>query len=144
MVKTKKLHKFLSPYSQKVACAARLVICRRITDFQLRDHILLFYLMEGGPGIRDHNGTLYLYNKGAWSTSAGLISDALLGPSKAFLLEVEWLVRALLPTTKRNEVDMIAAVLQVFCDQGHASEEDLSRTPHQNCVRGHRTSISSF
>ena len=46
---------------------------------------------------------------------------------------------ALPPKTKRKEADIIAAVLQVLCDQHHACEEDLSRTLRQNCFRGMAT-----
>ena len=129
-------HREISPYLQKLACAALLVFSRRMTDFHLRDHVLLFYLMEGGTGIRAHNGTLYCYNKGAWSMFSGLISDALLGRSKDFLLEVEGLFRALLPKTERKEADIIAAVLQVLCDRHHACEEDFLRTLRQKRVHG--------
>ena len=129
----------ISPYLRRLACAPLLVFSRRMTDVHLRDHTSLFHFMEGGTGIRAHNGTLYCDNKGAWSMFAGLISDALLGRSKIFFLEVEGLFRALPPKTKRKEADIIAAVLQVLCDQHHACEEDLSRTLRQNCFHGMAT-----
>ena len=35
------------------------VFSRRLSDFRLRDHILLFYLMEGDTGVRAHSGSSF-------------------------------------------------------------------------------------
>ena len=44
----------------KLAAAALLVYCRRMTDFHLRDLIVLFLLIEG---MRAHNGTLFMFTR---------------------------------------------------------------------------------
>ena len=68
----------------------------RLKENQKWDHILFFLLLEGGTGLRAHNGTLYAYSKDASNPFAGLISDSILGRTKTFLLHLEELSRTLL------------------------------------------------
>ena len=126
----------VSEYLQCLASAAVVVFNRRLTDFHLRDYILLFYLMEGDNRIRAHNGTLYTYSGGVWKQFSGLISDAALGRTKAFLLHLEGLFRLLPKKVVRARHTTLSAVLKIFSSYRTQDEQHLLAKFVDKCIFG--------
>ena len=65
-----------------VAVGAIVLHSLRLVDVTLREHVLVFYLIEGGSNARAHAGIMYTYYNGAWVQFDGVVPEGALARIK--------------------------------------------------------------
>ena len=102
-------HPEWDPAVQKLAVAALSVYQLRLIDMDLRVHVLLTHIVEGGRHMRAHAGACYLYQNGSWRPFKGVIPEATMARIKKFTLQLEGFYRLVSPDTPRTDNSILQA-----------------------------------
>ena len=100
-----------SPDAVKVGVVLSLVHRCRLVDISMKEYVHILYCIEGGRYMRAHNGTLFLYDNGAYKPFVGIFSVSTLTRVRKVLLRVEGLLRLLGRHVSRTQTSVLNAAL---------------------------------
>ena len=110
----------VSPGALKVAVVLTLVHRCRLLDICMKEYVHILYSVEGRDYMRAHNGTLFLYDNGAYSPFVGIFGVSTLGRVRRVMQRVEGLLRLLDRGVHRARQSVLHAALFLL----HASPND--------------------
>ena len=105
-----------------VVVAFASVIHVRFSEFVIREHVRLLWVLQGEKFLRAHSGVCFLYMDQSWEIFSGLISDVCLEHIQQSMQALEGILHSLPTGTSPDIESCVAAVARVrSC---HADEND--------------------
>ena len=95
---------------RKLAVAALSVYELRLLDMDLRLHVHLTHIIEGGSHMRAHAGVCYMYQNGAFRPYKGVMSEATMARVKNFMLQLEGFFRSMDKSIPRTDTAILKHV----------------------------------
>jgi hypothetical protein len=97
---------------RRVIAAAVYLHRARACDLSVLEHVYLIHILEGGVGVRAHNGSLYSYRDGAWHPYSGCISEEILYRCRMNSIAIEGLFTMLGDTgvTAKGDAEFLGYV----------------------------------
>ena len=112
---------------QEVAVVLLLTHQLRLVDMSMKEYVHIIYAIEGDRHLRSHNGTLYLYQDGAWRPFCGIFPVSVLTRVRRVLSRLEGLLHMLPANTARTD-DGVLGALQASVSQEASVEHWVTAT----------------
>eukprot|EP00439_Symbiodinium_sp_Y106_P079671 s636_g18.t1 len=96
-----------------------------LTDLNLRELVMLLWIIEGERHMRCHEGNLYFFNLGAFALHKGAPPQGTLARCKRFFMQLEGLFRLLGAAQLKTNDDVLDQVEQLLDDNNNSAQQLL-------------------
>ena len=122
---------------QHLAAAGVALYKTRLSDIGIREQVFLLHLIDGGRQIRAHNGSIFMYQDGAWQLFNGVVPESLLLRFRRFLLRLEGMFLVLAEKNDRleSERELLAAVAAAVGEMGELTTVEILESLEQKAFQ---------
>ena len=122
---------------QHLAAAGVALYKTRLSDIGIREQVFLLHLIDGGRQIRAHNGSIFMYQDGAWQLFNGVVPEWLPLRFRRFLLRLEGMFLALAEKNDRleSERELLAAVAAAVGEMGELTTLEILESLEQKALQ---------